>query len=198
MRSRKNTLTFHQKKKIITPRLIREILSWVIVTVIAVVTAGFLMFAFGMKVSVIGESMEEQLFNGDSVLVDRILSKIFSPVRGDIIVFLPNGNVNSHYYVKRIVAQSGDTVQIVDGTLYINDVPEESRVDFDKIEDAGIASNKIRLGSGEYFVLGDNRNSSEDSRSANTGVVGSNMIIGRAWFVFGGEGHETGPVLNTY
>ncbi len=199
MRSRKHTLTFHQKKKIITPKLIREILSWVIVTILGIVIAFALVLSFGMQVMVIGDSMEPSLANGQKVLVDRALAAIISPKRGDIIVFLPNGNTNSHYYVKRVIGVPGDTVQITDGILYINGTAaDEDPETFDKMEDAGIAANPVALKSGEYFVLGDNRNSSEDSRSANIGIVSTNMCVGKVWFKLGFEDNKGGPVLNEY
>ncbi|MCR5670806.1 MAG: signal peptidase I [Butyrivibrio sp.] len=196
---RKRTLTFHQKKKIITPKLIREIFSWLFVTAMAVLIAAFLVLSFGEQVKIIGDSMEPTIYNGQGVLVNRLFFKILSPHKGDIVVFLPNGNVNSHYYVKRVVAVPGDTVQITDGLLYINGEPaDEKEGTFDKMEDAGIAENEIKLGSGEYFVLGDNRNSSEDSRSANIGIVGKSMIIGEAWFKLKRKEAPAGPILNNY
>ncbi|WP_034452113.1 signal peptidase I [Butyrivibrio sp. AE2032] len=201
MRSKRNrnTLSFYQKKKRITPGVIREIFSWIFVTILAIVLSIVLVLSFGMQVKVIGDSMEPGLFNGQGVLVDRVLTKIVSPKTGDIIVFLPNGNVNSHYYVKRVVASPGDTVQIIEGVLYINgQLSEEDPDDYDKMEDAGIAANAIKLGSGEYFVLGDNRNSSEDSRSANIGIVKHSMIVGKAWFKLKSEDASGGPILNNY
>ncbi|MBE5831349.1 MAG: signal peptidase I [Butyrivibrio sp.] len=180
---KKNTLTFHQKKSIITPKLIKEVFSWILITVISTFLAFVFVLAFGMQVKVIGDSMEPLEANGQTVLVNRLVYKILSPKEGDIIVFLPNGNANSHYYIKRVVATPGDKVQIIDGSLYINgELSEEDDEKYDKMEDAGIAANEIKLGSGEFFVLGDNRNSSEDSRSANIGIVRSNMLIGKVWF----------------
>ena len=201
MRSRrnKNTLSFHQKKKRITPAVIREIFSWIFVTLLAIILSVALVLSFGMQVKVIGDSMEPGLYNGQGLLVDRVLTKIASPKTGDIVVFLPNGNVNSHYYVKRVVASPGDTVQITDGILYVNgEQAEEDSDTYDKMEDAGIAANSIKLGSGEYFVLGDNRNSSEDSRSANIGIVKQSMIVGKAWFKLKAEEASGGPILNHY
>jgi signal peptidase I len=196
-RKKKHQYYYHQKKKIITPKVIREIFSWLIITVIAVVIAISLVLSFGMQVKVIGDSMEPSLVNGQAVLVDRVFSKIASPVIGDVVVFLPNGNANSHFYVKRIVAGPGDTVQIIEGSLYVNGNPEGKDKDFDKMEDAGIAENPIKLKSGEYFVLGDNRNSSEDSRSANIGIVGQSMIIGKAWCKLSGE-NAGGGLIQKY
>ncbi len=194
---KKNTLTFHQKKKIITPKLIREIFSWITITIFAAALAFGFVFAFGMQVKVIGDSMEPSQYNGQTVLVNRLVYMIFSPQQGDVIVFLPNGNANSHYYVKRVVATPGDKVQIIDGFLYVNGVLlEDDDEKYDKMEDAGIASNEIKLGSGEFFVLGDNRNSSEDSRSANIGLVKTNMLIGNVWFKLKHEDVSGGFVFN--
>lgn len=193
-KKKKNQYYYHQKKKIITPKLIREIFSWIMVTIVAVVIATAIVLSFGMQVKVIGDSMEPAIVGGQGVLVDRVLSKIISPEIGDVIVFLPNGNSNSHFYVKRVVASPGDTVQIIDGSLYVNGVKGDKESKYDKMEDAGIAENEIKLKSGEYFVLGDNRNSSEDSRSANIGIVGQSMIIGKAWFKLPGENAERGMI----
>lgn len=195
---RKTTLSFHQKKKRLSGKLIAQIFSWLFITAIAVLIAVFLVVSFGVRVRVIGDSMEPTIQNGQAVLVNRLFFKILSPKRGDIVVFLPNGNTNSHYYVKRVVAVPGETVQITDGVLYINSQPLEEEGEFDKMEDAGIAGNEIKLGSGEFFVLGDNRNSSEDSRSANIGIVKSSMIIGNAWFRLKSPELGAGPIINTY
>ncbi len=197
MYRKKNTLTFHQKKKIITPKLIREILSWITVTIFAIALAFGFVFAFGMQVKVIGDSMEPSQYKVQTVLVNRLVYMLFSPKQGDVVVFLPNGNANSHYYVKRVVATPGDKVQIIDGSLYINGALfEDDDEKYDKMEDAGIASNEIKLGSGEFFVLGDNRNSSEDSRSANIGLVKTNMLIGKVWFKLKHEDVSGGFVFN--
>ena len=180
---KKHTLYLTPKKKLITPKVLHEIFSWLIVTFIAILMAFIFVITFGMQVTNIGESMTPTLSNGQTVLVDKLIFKILRPTKGDIIAFLPNGNVNSHYYVKRVVACGGDKVQIIDGYLYVNgEKSEDADEIYDKMEDAGIAANEIKLSSGEYFVLGDNRNSSEDSRSANIGIVKSNMLIGKVWF----------------
>ncbi len=194
---KKRSISFNQKKKVITPKVIREIFSWVFITFVAIFAALIFVGILGFRVSNIGDSMSPTFSNGQVVLVNRLVYKILRPSEGDIIVFLPNGNTNSHYYVKRVVACPGDTLQIIDGSLYVNGEIQDDDDDlYDKMEDAGIASSEIKLGSGEYFVLGDNRNSSEDSRSANIGVVTDKMIIGKVWFKLKNDESGGGFVLN--
>jgi signal peptidase I len=125
--------------------------------------------------------MEPALYNGQEVLVNRFIYRLISPHDGDVVVFLPNGNQNSHYYVKRIVAEPGDTLVIREGILYINNVPY-TETELDKIADAGILENELTLEEDEYFVVGDNINNSEDSRSGNIGPVSRDSIIGKVWF----------------
>ncbi|RKM57086.1 signal peptidase I [Butyrivibrio sp. X503] len=195
-RRRRNSLTFYSRKKTVSAALIKDIFSWICVTIAAVLSALVLVTVFGFKVGTIGDSMEPMLYNGQKVIVNKLAYAIFSPKKGDIIVFLPNGNTNSHYYVKRVVAVPGEKVQIIDGSLYINGTLQEKDDSlYDKMEDEGIASNEIKLGRGEYFVLGDNRNSSEDSRSANIGPVKSNMIVGKAWFKLRSGDNGSGFIL---
>ncbi len=185
IRRRTGGLSFRQKKKFITPSLIREIISWAVYSVIAVFIAFVLVLAFGMRVAVIGGSMEPTLYGGSDVLVDRLVYKLVRPERGDVVIFFPNGNERSHYYVKRVAAIPGDSVQIKDGRLYVNDVPSDIPVH--RIEDAGMAENRLVMGSDEYFVLGDSPENGEDSRSANLGPVDRSLIVGKAWFSLGEE-----------
>ena len=138
--------------------------------------------------------MEPALYNGQEILLNRFIYKISSPKRGDVIVFLPNGNQKTHYYVKRVMALPGETVQIKNGKVYIDGELLEEDDSYDKIADAGIAENEIVLDDNEYFVLGDNRNSSEDSRSGNIGAVDGSNIIGKAWFRLKKDESEMGPV----
>ena len=112
----------------------------------------------------------------------------------DIIVFLPNGNEKSHYYVKRVVAVPGDTVLIKDGALYVNDKLFDEEVEVASMEDAGLAAEEITLGADEFFVLGDNRNNSEDSRYANIGNIKKEHIIGKAWFRMAKQDSELGLI----
>ena len=181
--ARHKGLSFYRKKKKISSAAIREVLNWFFLIFTAILIAAVLVFSIGMRTSVIGVSMEPGLYNGQEILINHLLYKLTSPKRGDVVVFLPNGNQNTHYYVKRIVALPGETLQIRDEKLYINGILAEEDEAYDKMADAGIAENEIVLGNDEYFVLGDNRNNSEDSRYANIGNIKREYIIGKAWFV---------------
>lgn len=191
--ARKKGLTFYEKEKKINKSTIHEILSTLFYCGVAVFLAFVLVFSVGMKISMVGVSMEPALYNGQEVLINRFIYKITSPKRGDVIAFLPNGNQNSHYYLKRIVGLPGESIQIIDGYVYINGerLPED---EYDKMADYGIVGNEIQLGSDEYFVLGDNRNMSEDSRSGNIGAVKKDTIAGKAWFHLSCDEEGTGFV----
>ncbi len=192
--ARNKGLTFYEKKKKISKDTIHEIFSTIFCCFAAVLLAYVIVFSVGMKVSVIGVSMNPVLQNGEEVLVNRFKYKIFSPKRGEVIAFLPNGNTNSHYYLKRVVGLPGETIQIIGGYVYINGELLKEDESYDKIADPGIAVSEILLGSDEYFVLGDNRNFSEDSWSGNIGPVSKDTIAGNAWFHLGGEGSRMGFV----
>ena len=179
--AKKKGLVFYEKEKKINKKVIHEILEYVISTVIVVFLAFVLMFFFGTKTSVIGDSMMPALYNGQQILIDKFIYKLSSPKRGDVIVFQPNGNENTHYYEKRIIGLPGETIQIIDGYVYVNGSKLDEDDTYDLIEDPGIAKDELILQPYEYFVLGDNRNSSEDSRSGNMGPVKKEYIIGKAW-----------------
>lgn len=181
--ARRKGLTFYQKKKKLDSRIIKDIFEMVTGSLVAVFLAFVIVFSVGMRTSIIGDSMERTLFNGQEILVNRVIYKLSTPKRGDVIVFLPNGNQNSHLYVKRVVGLPGETVQIRDGSVYIDGVFLEEPEEFDKMIDAGIAENELTLAVDEFFVLGDNRASSEDSRNADVGNVKREYIYGKAWFV---------------
>ena len=182
MRSRKG-LNFARKRRNMSAHVMKEIASWMTHIVIAVFMAFILVYFVGMRTSVIGVSMEKTLYSGQQVLVNRLSYLIFGPKEGDIIVFTPNGNRNTHFYVKRVVAVPGDVVCIKDGKLYVNNTIVD--YGYDKIMDAGIVENELTLDIDEYFVMGDNCNNSEDSRSGNIGPVTRDKIEGRAWFGLG-------------
>ena len=131
----------------------------------------------------VGDSMKPVLYNGDVVLVNRIVYNATTPKRGDIFVFKPKGNENDHYFTKRIVGLPGESVEIIENRVYIDGEKLEEEYETTDIDDVGIADEKIQLAGDEFFVLGDNRASSEDSRNADVGNVKREYIYGKAWFV---------------
>ncbi|MCR5778708.1 MAG: signal peptidase I [Lachnospiraceae bacterium] len=180
MRRRRNGLSFYQRKKKMSQEHITEAISWIFVVVLAVVLAFFFVYTLGMKTTVIGSSMEESLHNGQIIYMNRLVYSFVAPSRGDVVVFKPNGNENAHYSIKRVVGVPGDRIVIEDGQLVVNGEVQEDMFE-DKIAEAGIADSEVVLGDDEFFVMGDNVNNSEDSRSANLGKVMRGHIIGKAW-----------------
>ncbi len=190
---RRRMKLYGNRKSRVNVAIIKEVLSFLSVTIVAVCAGILLVLAFGSRTKVIGDSMEPELYHGQSVLIDKARYLLSSPKVGSVIVFVPNGNTASHDYIKRVVALPGDRVQITNNELFINGVKAFPSSDgYDLLEEAGIAQNEILLGTDEFFVLGDNRNSSEDSRSANIGPVKKEQIIGAAYFKYGAPGNGAG------
>lgn len=184
MKRRKRGLNFGRRRKRLNKVAFWEGFSWVIqitgVVLIAYVCVAF----FGIRTNVVGQAMAENLNNGDSVLMNRFVYIMSNPKAGDVVVFQPNGNEKSHYYIRRVVGVPGDKVQIKDGAVYVNGTLFNEKVKVASIEEPGVAVEEIKLGENEYFVLGDNRNNSEDSRYANIGNIQKDYIVGKAWFCF--------------
>ena len=175
-------LTFYQRKKKMNFSVIKEVFSYLFIIIFAIFLAAVMTYTFGMSTNVIGVSMEPALRNGQTIYINRFAYTLANPKAGDVIVFLPNGNQNTHYYVKRVIAIPGDKIMILDGVCYVNG--SKSPYVTEKILDGGIAEVEFILESGEFFCLGDNVNNSEDSRSANIGAVKSKDIIGEAWLYY--------------
>jgi signal peptidase I len=189
MRRKRSGLNFGKQRKKFNMPLFKEILSWIVELAIVIVMAYVLVSSFGCRTSVVGQAMESQLQSNDQILVNKFVYMLTKPKTGDVVVFLPNGNEKSHYYVRRVIGTPGDTVQIINGAVYVNGTIYNEEIDVAAIEDAGLAADEMTLGKDEYFVLGDNRNNSEDSRYANIGMVKKEYMLGKAWFYFSSIGH---------
>lgn len=158
----------------------REILSTVLY-LLAVVALTFLFVKFvGQRTHVNGDSMNVTLEDGDNLIVDKLSYRFKDPERYDIIVF-PYRYQEKTYYIKRIIGLPGETVQIIDGMIYIDGEMLPESYGKEVMEYAGIASEPIELAEDEYFVLGDNRNNSSDSRDPSVGNVHKDQIIGKAF-----------------
>ncbi|WP_099467658.1 signal peptidase I [Konateibacter massiliensis] len=175
-------LNFYKKKKKISASLLREIFIWIFDIAVVLIIAFALVHFIGEKTSIIGESMSPTLENDDVVIINKFIYEVSTPNRNDIVVFKPYGNEKLHYYIKRVIGLPGETVQIIDGKIYIDGEILEESIAVEDMDNAGLAANPITLGADEYFVLGDNRNNSEDSRFAETGNVNIDDIAGKAWF----------------
>ena len=179
---KKRGLSFYRKQIKIKKGLISNILECVLIALIMAFVAFVVVRFFGIKTVVVGNSMEPVLKNNQEVFLDRMIYVVSGPKRGDVIAFLPKGNDKTHYYVKRVLGLPGETVQIKNGKIYIDGAILSEEYGIATIKEAGIAANEFVLGPEEYFVLGDNRNSSEDSRSGNIGAVKKEDIYGKVWY----------------
>ena len=164
-------------------RIMRELLNTAIY-LLCVLGAVWLVITFvGQRTEVEGASMENTLHNGDNLIVDKLSYRFHDPERFDIIVF-PFQFQDNTYYIKRIIGLPGETVQIMDdGSIYINGekLEENYGMEVIKPETIGRAAEPIELGDDEYFVMGDNRNNSSDSRMEMVGNIKRENIIGKAW-----------------
>lgn len=159
----------------------KEILSWVFYILFVVVLTYVIIHFVGQRTVVDGRSMNATLNDGDNLIVEKISYRFSDPQRFDIIVFPPQGSPKEHY-IKRIIGLPGETVQIdEEGNIYIDGEILEEDYGLETIQNPGRASEPITLGDDEYFVLGDNRNNSTDSRSEKVGNVKRDTITGRAW-----------------
>lgn len=167
----------------------QRIFLWLFEIIIVVLFAYVLVFFFGQTRTNIGQSMDVTLAGGDKVLLNELIYKIGDPKRNDVVAFKPNGNEGAASSIKRVIGLPGETIQIKDGMIYINGNVYLEKKDYPAMADAGIAEESITLGTDEYFVLGDNRNNSEDSRYADVGVVDGDTIEGKVWFVISPKEH---------
>ena len=163
--------------------VLKEIVSTVLYLLTVVCVVFLLIKYVGQRTIVDGESMVPTLHHQDNLIVDKLSYRFRDPERFDIIVF-PFEYAKNVYYIKRIIGLPGETVQIdKEGKIYIDgEVLEEPYgAEVIRPEYIGIAAEEILLGEDEYFVLGDNRNNSKDSRMPEVGNIDREDIIGRAW-----------------
>ena len=162
-------------------RIIKEVLNTSIYLLVVLLLTYLVITFVGQRTVVSGASMEYTLSDGDNLIVDKITYRFSEPKRFDIIVF-PFQYADETYYIKRVIGLPGETVRIDDeGSIYINGEVLEETYGREVMEWPGRAYEEITLAPDEYFVLGDNRNNSSDSRDPSVGNIRKSDIIGRAW-----------------
>ena len=161
--------------------MLRTILGYILYILVIIGLTWMIVTFVGQRTRVSGQSMETTLQDGDNLIVDKISYRFHDPSRYDIIVF-PYKYEENTFSIKRIIGLPGETVQVKDGYTYINGKKLTSDIyGREVMDEPGIAEEPIKLGSDEYFVLGDNRNHSQDSRDPYVGVLKRSDLMGRAF-----------------
>ncbi len=167
-------------------KLLKEAIRFTIAIIVVILLAWLIVKFFLMKASVIGTSMENTLSNGDHVIVNKGAYLLLSPGRNDVIAFFPEVKEgeeaiqdDSSILIRRVIGLPGETIQITDGVIYINNEPLEEKYNYEKMHSSGMAGSKIKLEEDEYFVLSDNRNDMDDSRNTTFTKVKTENIIGK-------------------
>ena len=175
---------FHKKARIETTpsakKIIKEIIIWILLIVITITASYLVTTNIFVKTSVSGVSMEPTLKEGQVVIVNKFEYYLKKPKRNDVIVYKQSNKEHSYFELKRVIGLPGETVKIKNGVVYINDEVMKEKIKTDIIQNSGLAEEGVKLDDNEYFVLGDNRNDSEDSRFASVGNVLRNEILGKA------------------
>ena len=161
--------------------IVKELLNLIIYIGIVVIICFCIITFVGQRTTVHGHSMSPTLESGDNLWIDKFSYKIGDPKRFDIIVF-PYKDTDV-FYIKRVIGLPGETVQIApDGSIIIDGQILQESYGKEIIMDSGTACDPITLGKDEYFVLGDNRNDSRDSRWPDVGNIHKSKIVGKAVF----------------
>ena len=160
--------------------IVKEILITWAEIVLVIFLAYFITDKTLLKSPVSSESMSPTLKLGDVIIVNKLAYEFSLPARNDVIVYKQAGREHSYYEISRVIGLPGEKVRITNGTIYINDNPIEEKINVPAIKNSGLAEDGVVLDNNEFFVLGDNRNKSEDSRFANVGNIIKSDIIGKA------------------
>ncbi len=162
-------------------KLLRKVILWIL-QIGAVILLAYLFVNYGVqRVSMTGDSMVPTLNDGDSIIVNKLQYRFSDPERFDVIVYSQEGIQHNFFSIKRIIGLPGEKVQITEGSVYINDTKLTEVNVVETMISGGLAEEPVLLDDDEYFVLGDNRNNSQDSRFATIGMIMREDIIGKSW-----------------
>ena len=178
----KESKTLAGAKEKLGNKKVKNSFRWFFEIAVTLAFAALTAIAMFQSVTMQESSMEPTLSVGDQFFMNRVVYKVTSPKRGDMVVFRKNASDEAALHIRRIIGLPGETIQIKDGRILINGETYKEGKDFPSISTPGLAANPITLESGEYFVLGDNRNNSEDSRYGDIGIVNERYIVGKIWF----------------
>lgn len=181
---RKVPLSKKQKRAEKIKKILIHVGIWLLGLLIVIALGVFAVRGFGIKTVIIDQSMNPTLQNEDVVLLNKLSNKIGSPKRMDVVAVRIGASENSPTYVRRIIGLPGETVQIKDGKVYIDDTELELTFNDAAIENAGVAEKGETLGDNEYFVLCDDYNNNrDDSRLDSIGTIDSDQILGKVWLI---------------
>ena len=178
----KQSPKIQEAKEKLEDEKVRGFMRWVFEIVVTLVLAAMVGIMLFQTVTMQESSMEPTIAVGDRFFINRVVYKFSSPKRGDLIVFRTNASDDAALHIRRVIGLPGETIQISGGRILIDGEAYKEGKDFPMISNPGLASSSITLESGEYFVLGDNRNNSIDSRWSDVGNVKKRYIAGKIWF----------------
>jgi signal peptidase I len=161
----------------------RNITTWIVEIVIVLALSAVFSYIFCSSVSVLESSMDPTLQAGNRVMINRVSYTVGKIKRGDLIAYTNSDCTDASVHVKRVIGLPGEKIQIRDGLILIDGQTYIEERAFPSMNSGGLAENGVTLGNEEYFVLGDNRNNSEDSRFTDVGNIPARAVMGKVWLI---------------
>ena len=161
----------------------RNITTWIVEIVIVLALSAVFSYIFCSSVTVLESSMDPTLQAGNRVMINRVSYTVGKIKRGDLIAYTNSDSTDASVHVKRVIGLPGEKIQIRDGLILIDGQTYIEERAFPSMNSGGLAENGVTLGNEEYFVLGDNRNNSEDSRFTDVGNIPARAVMGKVWLI---------------
>ena len=177
-------IKFQKVKRLLENPKAKAAFFWIFEIIVVLIFSVVVAIFFFQSVTMKESSMEPTLSAGNQVFINRLAYKLSEPERGELIIFKTSEADDAALHIKRVVGLPGETIQIKEGRILIDGETYKEDKDFPAISNPGMAEDSVRLSAGEFFVLGDNRNNSEDSRHGDIGKVQKKYIVGKPWFVY--------------